>query len=81
MASPTPSTRVGSARSTTARSAQAGWIALSTRINAQGQVEGTCVGTTYASDQVYYYNRPASVTALHGYGTTMLAGVERIKML
>ena len=41
--------------------AQAGWNALSARINAQGQVEGTCVGTTFASDQVYYYNRPTSV--------------------
>ena len=61
--------------------AQAGWIAVSTKINAQGQVEGTCVGTTYASDMVYYYNRPASVKALHGYGTTLLAGVEMLRML
>jgi len=61
--------------------AQAGWVALSTKINVQGQIEGTCVGTTYASDQVYYYNRPQSVKALHGYGATMLAGVEMIRML
>ena len=61
--------------------AQAGWVALSTKINAKGQVEGTCVGTTYASDQIYYYNRPTSVKALHGYGTTMLAGVEMIRLL
>jgi unsaturated rhamnogalacturonyl hydrolase len=61
--------------------AQAGWVALATKINAKGQVEGTCVGTTYASDQIYYYNRPTSVKALHGYGTTMLAGVEMIRML
>jgi rhamnogalacturonyl hydrolase YesR len=61
--------------------AQAGWCGLATKINAQGQVEGSCVGTTFASDQVYYYNRPASTKALHGYGTTMLAGVEMIRML
>jgi unsaturated rhamnogalacturonyl hydrolase len=61
--------------------AQAGWIGLSTRINAKGQVEGTCVGTTFASDQVYYYNRPVSVDALHGYGPTLLAGAEMIKLL
>ena len=61
--------------------AQAGWCGLATRINAGGQVEGTCVGTTFASDMVYYYNRPASVKALHGYGTTMLAGVEMIRLL
>jgi unsaturated rhamnogalacturonyl hydrolase len=61
--------------------AQAGWAGLSARINAQGQVEGTCVGTTFASDQVYYYNRPTSTTALHGYGPTLLAGAEMIKLL
>lgn len=61
--------------------AQAGWCALATKINAQGQVEGTCVGTTFASDMVYYYNRPTSVKALHGYGTTMLAGVEMLRLL
>ncbi len=61
--------------------AQAGWAGLSTRINAKGQVEGTCVGTTFASDQVYYYNRPTSVQALHGYGPTLLAGAEIIKLM
>jgi rhamnogalacturonyl hydrolase YesR len=61
--------------------AQAGWIGLSTRINAKGQVEGTCVGTTFASDQVYYYNRPVSVDAMHGYGPVLLAGAEMLKML
>ena len=61
--------------------AQLGWVGVSTRINAQGQVEGTCVGTTFASDQAYYYNRPASVNALHGYGPVLLAGAEMIKLL
>jgi unsaturated rhamnogalacturonyl hydrolase len=61
--------------------AQAGWCGLATRINARGQVEGTCVGTTFASDQIYYYNRPTSVDALHGYGPTILAGAEMIRLL
>ncbi|MFL6675223.1 MAG: glycoside hydrolase family 105 protein [Massilia sp.] len=61
--------------------AQAGWAGLSSRINAKGQVEGTCVGTTFASDQVYYYHRPTSPAALHGYGPTLLAGAEMIKLL
>ena len=61
--------------------AQAGWAGVSTRINAKGQVEGTCVGTTFASDPVYYYNRPASVYALHGYGPVLLAGAEMIRLL
>jgi rhamnogalacturonyl hydrolase YesR len=61
--------------------AQAGWCGLATKINAQGQVEGTCVGTTFASDPIYYYNRPVSVDALHGYGPTLLAGAEMIRLL
>jgi unsaturated rhamnogalacturonyl hydrolase len=61
--------------------AQAGWNALSAKINAEGQVEGTCVGTTFAGDQAYYYNRPTSVHALHGYGPMLLAGAEMIRML
>lgn len=61
--------------------AQAGWIGVSTKINARGQVEGTCVGTTFASDPVYYYNRPASLDALHGYGPALLAGAEMIRLL
>jgi unsaturated rhamnogalacturonyl hydrolase len=61
--------------------AQAGWMALTTRVNARGQVEGTCVGTTLASDNVYYYNRPTSVYATHGYGPVLLAGAEMIRLL
>jgi len=61
--------------------AQAGWNALAARIDAQGRVEGTCVGTTFASDQVYYYNRPVSTAAMHGYGPTLLAGAEMIRLL
>lgn len=61
--------------------AQAGWNGLSTRINKDGQVEGTCVGTTFASDQVYYYHRPASVYAMHGYGPALLAGAAMIQLL
>jgi rhamnogalacturonyl hydrolase YesR len=61
--------------------AQAGWNALATRVNARGQVEGTCVGTTFAGDLVYYYNRPVSVYAAHGYGPILLAGAEMIRLL
>lgn len=61
--------------------AQAGWCGLVTRVNAKGQVDGTCVGTTFASDPIYYYNRPANVNALHGYGPVLLAGAEMIKLL
>ncbi|MEO7579474.1 MAG: glycoside hydrolase family 88 protein [Massilia sp.] len=61
--------------------AQAGWAGLTTRVNAKGQVEGTCVGTTFASDMPYYYARPTSPSALHGYGPTLLAGAEMLKLI
>jgi rhamnogalacturonyl hydrolase YesR len=61
--------------------AQAGWIGVTMRVNTRGQVEGTCVGTTLASDHVYYYNRPQSVYATHGYGPVLLAGAELIRLL
>jgi rhamnogalacturonyl hydrolase YesR len=61
--------------------AQAGWNGLATRLNAKGQVEGTCVSTTFASDNLYYYNRPASVYASHGYGPVLLAGAEMIRLV
>jgi unsaturated rhamnogalacturonyl hydrolase len=61
--------------------AQAGWNALSARVNDKGQVEGTCVATTFASDHVYYYNRPTSTAAMHGYGPVLLAGAEMLRLL
>jgi rhamnogalacturonyl hydrolase YesR len=61
--------------------AQAGWAGLTTKITKQGAVDGTCVGTTFASDQVYYYARPANINALHGYGPVLLAGAEMIQLI
>ena len=61
--------------------AQAGWAGLTTRIKDDGQVDGTCVGTTFAGDEAYYYARPANARALHGYGPVLLAGAEMIQLL
>jgi rhamnogalacturonyl hydrolase YesR len=61
--------------------AQAGWAGLVSKVTAKGEIEGICVGTTLAGDQTYYYHRPTSVDALHGYGPTLLAGAEMIKLL
>ena len=58
-----------------------GWHAVSTKVNTQGQVEGTCVGTGMAFDPAFYYHRPISPFAAHGYGPTILAGSEVILML
>jgi rhamnogalacturonyl hydrolase YesR len=60
--------------------AQAGWNGITTRVDEAGHVSGTCVGTSLASDNIYYYNRPTAVDA-HGYGPVLLAGAEMIKLL
>jgi rhamnogalacturonyl hydrolase YesR len=61
--------------------AQAGWQALATRVHPDGRIEGICVGTTAAYDAVYYYNRPAELGAMQGYGPVLMAGAEVIRML
>lgn len=56
------------------------WNAVSTKVNAKGQVEGTCVGTGMGFDAAFYYYRPINVYAAHGYGPVLLAGAEIIEM-
>jgi unsaturated rhamnogalacturonyl hydrolase len=58
-----------------------GWNAVQTRVNGQGQVEGTCVGTGMAFDPAFYYHRPVNVAAAHGYGPVILAGAEMLKLI
>lgn len=57
------------------------WNALETQVNAQGQVENTCVGTGMGFDKAFYAYRPVHVMALHGYGPAIWAGSEVIRML
>lgn len=57
-----------------------GWNAVATRVNAQGQVEGTCVGTGMGWDPMFYMYRPVHVLAAHGYGPVLLAGAEMIEL-
>ena len=57
------------------------WNAVATKVNAKGQVEGTCVGTGMAFDPAFYYYRPVNVYAAHGYGPVLLAGAEIISLL
>lgn len=61
--------------------AQLGWHAVTTAINAQGQVEGVCVGTGMAFDPAFYYYRPVNVYAAHGYGPVIWAGAEMINLM
>ncbi len=53
-----------------------GWNAVARQVNALGQVENTCVGTGMGFDPAFYYYRPVSVYAAHGYGPVLLAGAE-----
>jgi len=57
-----------------------GWNAVAKKVNARGQVEGTCVGTGMAWDPMFYMYRPVHVLAAHGYGPVLLAGAEMIEM-
>lgn len=57
------------------------WNAVTTKVNAKGQVEGTCVGTGMAFDPAFYYFRPTSPFAAHGYGPVLLAGAEVLSLL
>jgi rhamnogalacturonyl hydrolase YesR len=55
-----------------------GWNAVAKKVNDKGQVEGTCVGTDMGFEPMFYYYRPTSVLAAHGYGPVLLAGAEMI---
>jgi unsaturated rhamnogalacturonyl hydrolase len=57
-----------------------GWNAVVTKVNAKGQVEGTCVGTGVGWDPMFYMYRPVHVLAAHGYGPVLLAGAEMIEL-
>lgn len=59
----------------------AGWNAVRTKVNAKGEVEGTCVGTGMSFDPLFYYNRPVNVAAAHGYGPVIMAGAEMMKLI
>jgi unsaturated rhamnogalacturonyl hydrolase len=60
--------------------ASLGWNAVARKVNSQGQVEGTCVGTGMGWDPMFYLYRPVHVLAAHGYGPMFLAGAEMIEL-
>jgi unsaturated rhamnogalacturonyl hydrolase len=57
-----------------------GWNAVASQVNAQGQVENTCIGTGMGFDPTFYYYRPVSVYAAHAYGPVLLAGAELLTL-
>lgn len=58
-----------------------GWNALAERINKEGHIEGICVGTGMGFEPVFYYNRPVSIYAAHGYGPAIMAGTEILQLI
>lgn len=57
------------------------WNAVTTKVNAAGEVEDVCVGTGMGFEPAFYYYRPRHVRAAHGYGPVLLAGAEVIALL
>ena len=64
-----------------APSAILGYQAVSSRISSDGHVEGTCVGTGLAWDPAFYYHRPVSPFAAHGYGPVLLASSAMLELV
>lgn len=60
--------------------ASLGWNAVAAKVNDKGQVEATCVGTGMGFEPAFYYHRPTSVFAAHGYGPVLLAGAEMLEL-
>ena len=58
-----------------------GWHAVQSAVNDKGQVVNVCVGTGMGFDATFYAHRPVHVMAAHGYGPTIWAGAEIIRLL
>jgi len=59
--------------------ARNGWVGLSSKIDASGQVGDICIGTGINEDIKFYYTRPTRLNDIHGLGATLLAGIEMAK--
>lgn len=57
-----------------------GWAGLTTKVTADGQVEGVCMGTSTSTATYYYANRPTPLNDIHGLGAVLLAGCEVKKL-
>jgi rhamnogalacturonyl hydrolase YesR len=57
-----------------------GWKGISSKVRADGQVEGICQGTATSTSTYYYYTRPTPLNDIHGLGAFILAGTEMLKL-
>lgn len=60
--------------------AERGWEGVTSKILADGQVEGICMGTGISAATHYYINRPTPTNDIHGLGAVILAGCEMMKL-
>lgn len=61
--------------------AMEGWKGVKKNIMEDGQISNVCAGTGIENDMVFYYNRPAPLNDIHGFGPILLAGNEVIKYM
>lgn len=57
------------------------WHALAPHISSAGKVDGTCVGTGMGFDPAYYACRPVNAQAAHGYGPSLWAAAEMLRLV
>ncbi len=59
--------------------AQDGWKGIASKVDQDGQIIGTCMGTGTSEALSFYYKRPAPLNDVHGIGPVVMAGGEILK--
>ncbi len=60
--------------------ARKGWAGVASKVTSDGQVKGTCQGTSMSEDLTYYYNRSAPDNDPHAFGPVLLAASEMVRL-
>ncbi len=60
--------------------ARKGWSGVASKVLSDGQIQGTCQGTSMSEDLSYYYNRLAPVNDPHAFGPVLLAAGEMVRL-
>jgi len=60
--------------------AKRAWQGIEGCITADGDIDGTCIGTGIAYDLPFYYQRPTLRNDIHGIGPVIFAGMEIHKL-
>lgn len=60
--------------------ARKGWNGVASKVTSEGQIKGTCQGTSMSEDLSYYYNRTAPDNDPHAFGPVLLAASEMVRL-